>query len=248
MKKESGSVLSQSQEKKKKLPYDKKPVSTNRQLQPKAGLNKLAASSGHKLTSADHRKQLGSNAGNGPGRPVGSKGLPSKLPAATTYKKASTVVAKNSMPGVHKRPVLKFQPSLLEQPLEQKKRFQDPNKAKVMPKQIVSSKKPQIKPLKHILSLTTIHERRPNILMKMTVMRMGGLSGKFKTYNPDKFSGADDDVSDMEANFEDIQKEERKSGKIAREEDERELRFIEEEEERRERLRKEVKKCKLGQR
>jgi protein SPT2 len=41
----------------------------------------------------------------------------------------------------------------------------------------------------------------------------------------------------MEAGFEDIQKEERRSARIAREEDERELKLLEEEE-RRERLKK----------
>lgn len=51
----------------------------------------------------------------------------------------------------------------------------------------------------------------------------------------------------MEANFDDILKEERRSSRIAREEDERELRLIEEEEER-ERLRKLAKKRKLSQR
>ncbi|CAL5385253.1 unnamed protein product [Camellia sinensis] len=65
-------------------------------------------------------------------------------------------------------------------------------------------------------------------------------------YNPRKFADEDDD-SDMEANYEDIMREEQRSARIARKEDEEELRKIEEEE-RRERLRKEAKKRKLSQR
>ncbi|RWR77894.1 protein SPT2 isoform X2 [Cinnamomum micranthum f. kanehirae] len=49
-------------------------------------------------------------------------------------------------------------------------------------------------------------------------------------YNPKKY--ADVDVGDMEANFDDILKEERRSAKIAREEDEQEQCLIEEEERR----------------
>lgn len=63
-------------------------------------------------------------------------------------------------------------------------------------------------------------------------------------YNPNRYRDDDDD-SDMEANFDEILKEERRSAKIAREEDEEELRKIEEEE-RRERLRKQAKKRKLS--
>ncbi|KAL3341357.1 hypothetical protein AABB24_025753 [Solanum stoloniferum] len=59
-------------------------------------------------------------------------------------------------------------------------------------------------------------------------------------YNPNRYRDDDDD-SDMEANFDEILKEERRSAKIAREEDEEELRKIEEEE-RRERLRKQKKR------
>ncbi|XP_031263896.1 protein SPT2 homolog [Pistacia vera] len=62
---------------------------------------------------------------------------------------------------------------------------------------------------------------------------------KFATYN-------DDDDSDMEANFEDIMREEKRSARIARQEDEEQLRLIEEEE-KRERMRKLTKKRKLSQ-
>ncbi|CAI0430737.1 unnamed protein product [Linum tenue] len=55
----------------------------------------------------------------------------------------------------------------------------------------------------------------------------------------------DDDVSDMEANFDDIMEEEMRSERIAKQEDEEELKLIEEEE-RRERMRRMAKKRKLS--
>ncbi|XP_020688889.1 protein SPT2 homolog [Dendrobium catenatum] len=56
-------------------------------------------------------------------------------------------------------------------------------------------------------------------------------------YNPSKYADADDDDSDMEADFSQIEREERRSSQIARKEDEEQLRLIEEDE-RRERMRK----------
>lgn len=63
-------------------------------------------------------------------------------------------------------------------------------------------------------------------------------------YNPNKYRHLDDeDDRNMEANFRTIQMEEKRSAKIAREEDERELALLEEEE-RAERLKKEARKRK----
>ncbi|KAL0905661.1 hypothetical protein M5K25_024099 [Dendrobium thyrsiflorum] len=56
-------------------------------------------------------------------------------------------------------------------------------------------------------------------------------------YNPSRYADADDDDSDMEADFSQIEREERRSSQIARKEDEEQLRLIEEDE-RRERMRK----------
>ncbi|KAJ8547656.1 hypothetical protein K7X08_011242 [Anisodus acutangulus] len=74
--------------------------------------------------------------------------------------------------------------------------------------------------------------------ISMIIRRMFG-------YNPNRYRDDDDDDSDMEANFDDILREEKQNAKIAKEEDEEELRKIEEEQ-RRERLRKQAKKCKLS--
>ncbi|XP_037445670.1 protein SPT2 homolog [Triticum dicoccoides] len=51
-------------------------------------------------------------------------------------------------------------------------------------------------------------------------------------YDPSKYAGRDDDDSDMEADFATIEMEEKRSARIARQEDEKELRLLEEEERR----------------
>jgi len=51
-------------------------------------------------------------------------------------------------------------------------------------------------------------------------------------YDPSRYAGRDEDVSDMEADFATIEMEEKRSARIARQEDEEELRLIEEEERR----------------
>ncbi|CAA6656662.1 unnamed protein product [Spirodela intermedia] len=66
-------------------------------------------------------------------------------------------------------------------------------------------------------------------------------------FQSSKYQDEDEDDSDMEANFEDIMKEEKRSSKIAKQEDEEQLRLIEEEEER-ERMRREAKRRKLMRR
>ncbi|KAF9588335.1 hypothetical protein IFM89_008765 [Coptis chinensis] len=72
---------------------------------------------------------------------------------------------------------------------------------------------------------------------------MAIIRGMFK-YDRRKFDGVDEDDSDMEANFDDIQREERRSAKIGHEEDRIEALKIEEEE----RLERLAKKRRLSQR
>ncbi|XP_061336858.1 uncharacterized protein LOC133283942 isoform X2 [Gastrolobium bilobum] len=63
---------------------DRKFVAGASHLPPKSGLNnKLSSTSKSSKASADSRKQLGSNIGNGPSRPMGPKGLPSKMPVSS---------------------------------------------------------------------------------------------------------------------------------------------------------------------
>ncbi|XP_038721087.1 histone H3.v1-like [Tripterygium wilfordii] len=225
--------------------YERKAPSSNGQMHPKS----YKSSSANKLnrTSMDSRKQLGSNNAVGPGRPVGPKALPSKAPVATLVKKASAPGARDSLPGSHKPlPSSKVQSAVVKKHLEQKKGLQDPNKGKVMSKQLAAPMKPHVnKPIKPISSHVT-HDHRPK---KRPARRFSddeddpekALSMIRKMFNTDRFAGRDDNDSDMEANFDDIMKEEKRSAKIARKEDEEQLRLIEEEE-RRERMRKKLKR------
>ncbi|KAJ8767882.1 hypothetical protein K2173_020822 [Erythroxylum novogranatense] len=102
-----------------------------------------------------------------------------------------------------------------------------------MPKQSVAPSRPQTnKPVKQISSHMPQQDSRP---MKRPARRLfddedvKALSMISKMF---KYADCDDDDSDMEANFDDIMKEERLSAKIARMEDEEQLRLIEEEEQR----------------
>uniref|UniRef100_A0A2P2LEN8 Uncharacterized protein MANES_12G120000 n=1 Tax=Rhizophora mucronata TaxID=61149 RepID=A0A2P2LEN8_RHIMU len=210
----------------------------------------------HKSTSIskpniDSRRQVGTQNGVGPGRPVVPRGLPLKPPVATMEKKASAPVAKGNLPPMRKPPSSNLQPSVPKQHLEQKRVLQEPHKAKVLPKQTVASSKPQMKkPLKHIQSHAPSQDSR---LKKKPARRFSddededekALSMIRRMFNTKRFAGREDDDSDMEANFDDIMREERRSAKIAREEDEEQLRLIEEEEQR-EQMRKLSKKRKLS--
>eukprot|EP00268_Persea_americana_P031800 TRINITY_DN3108_c0_g2_i9.p1 TRINITY_DN3108_c0_g2~~TRINITY_DN3108_c0_g2_i9.p1 ORF type:complete len:487 (+),score=136.46 TRINITY_DN3108_c0_g2_i9:164-1624(+) len=223
----------------------------------------------------DPRKLLGSNVGNGPGRPVAPKvPFPGSSANNMEKKKAALVSAKSSVPVTNRAPLPRLQAATQKDYLEKKKdnRLADKpkmiprqpvdkpkviprqpeNKPKLMPKKPVPSSKPQMKPLKQ-MPARPMREDRPK---KRPVNRYSdeedmddgeeaiNMIRSMFGYNPKKYADVDDDVSDMEANFDDILEEERRSAKIAKEEDEREQRLIEEEE-RRERMRREAKKRKL---
>ncbi|KAG6632812.1 hypothetical protein CIPAW_12G004100 [Carya illinoinensis] len=123
---------------------ERKTVSMNGQFFSKAGSKLTSASK-----TADSRKQLGSNIGNGPGRPVGPKALPLKNPVATMDKKAAmekkvyAPAAKHSLPGVQ-RSSSQVHSSAPKQPLEPKKGQQESNKSKMVPKQLLTSSKPKV--------------------------------------------------------------------------------------------------------
>ncbi|KAF6171970.1 hypothetical protein GIB67_029388 [Kingdonia uniflora] len=226
---------------------DRRPISTNRQMQNNP-VHKVASSNRPIVTSADFRKQHGSNAGNGPSRPVDPKRLPSKLPildklsAVVMDKKTSVVGVKRSSMGVHKAPLSKLNSSVYKQQAKRNGDVRGPVRAKQMSKEPNSMSRPQMKPSTQISSRAPAQVDR---LKKRPARQFSdeededafSMLRKMTRYNPNKFSGRDDDDSDMEAGFEDILLEERHSARIAREEDERELRLIEEEE-RRQNLRK----------
>ncbi|XP_052308695.1 uncharacterized protein LOC7476436 isoform X2 [Populus trichocarpa] len=235
---------------------ERKPVFRNGQMHSKVGLQKPTSANKPDATLMNSKRQLGSNNGTGPGRPAGSKCLPSKTPVSIMQKKAMAPSAKKILPAVQKP--LPSKPSVPKQQWEQRKGSQEPNKAKMIPKQPLASPKPQInKPVKqvssHVLPPDNCLKKKPvrpfpdecsdddvdafEMLRKMIGNKHHG------NYDDDD----DDDDSNMEANFDDIVREEKRSARIAREEDEEQLRLIEEEE-RQERKRKLAKKRKLSHR
>ncbi|KAK4426493.1 hypothetical protein Salat_1417900 [Sesamum alatum] len=142
------------------------------------------------------------------------------------------------------RPALpRGQPPLVKKPTVQRKEYQEASKPKVVTKQALPSSRDQLnRPTPKLPARGTLAEERPKAKPKRPhyddesdgenainmIRQMFG-------YNPNRFKD-DDDVSDMEANFDDIMREEKRSAKIAKREDEEQLRLIEEEE-RRERMR-----------
>ncbi|XP_073265611.1 uncharacterized protein [Populus alba] len=240
---------------------ERKPAFRNGQMHSKVGLQKPTSANKPDATLMNSKRQLGSNNGAGPGRPAGSKCLPSKTPVSTMQKKALAPSAKKILPAVHKP--LPSKPSVPKQQWEQRKGSQEPNKAKMIPKQPLASPKPQInKPVKQVSSHVLLPDNRLNSKpvrpfpdecdrpfpdecsdddMDAFKMLRKMIGNKHHGYYDD------DDDSNMEANFGDIMKEEKRSARIAREEDEEQLRLIEEEE-RQERKRKLAKKRKLSHR
>ncbi|KAJ8767730.1 hypothetical protein K2173_020670 [Erythroxylum novogranatense] len=219
---------------------ERKSMSTNGQIQSKTVPNKSSSIVKPNMVS---RRQLGNNNGVA----ARSKGLPSKTPATVMDKKMSAPVVKNIAPA-HKPLPPKVHSSVPKQPLNHKPGMQEPHKAKIMPKQPVAPSRPQMsKPVKQISSHMRRQDSRPK---KRPARRLSddeddedakALSMIRKMFNTQRYADCDDDDSDMEANYDDIMKEERLSEKIARKEDEEQLRLIEEEEQR-ELMRKQAKK------
>ncbi|KAJ7953466.1 Protein SPT2-like [Quillaja saponaria] len=230
---------------------DRRLASVSGQLHPKAGSsNKFTYSNKQNLVSTDSRKQLGRDNGSGPGLPVGQKGLPSRAAVTAMENKSSIPGIKNNVNGMQKPLSSKMQSSAPKHHLQQKKEPREPIKPKIMPKQPVTSSKPQInKPLKQNPSRTTLQDHRfkkkpvDQFSDDEDARALSELRQMFR-FRRDRYVDDDDD-SDMEAGFEDIMREERRSAKIARKEDEEQLRLIEEEE-KRERQRKLAKRRKLG--
>ncbi|KAE9450184.1 hypothetical protein C3L33_17927, partial [Rhododendron williamsianum] len=232
---------------------ERKSMSTGSQMHPKAGSHKLTSASRPILTSVQHRKKLGNSNGSGPGRPLGPEDLAAKKRAAAPERRVPTAVAKSSTHSAQKPPSSKLhpsaskQPSILKKHRDQKNEFQKYTKEKVL-------QKPQMnRPPAKNSSRPTLRDDRP----KKKAVRQdsdqeddGAIRSMIHNifrYNPNRYAGRDEDDSDMEANFDEILMEEKRSARLARQEDEEELRKIEEEE-RREKLRQQAKKRKLSQR
>ncbi|GAB2211799.1 hypothetical protein Drorol1_Dr00025134 [Drosera rotundifolia] len=179
--------------------------------------------------------------------------FPKKGPASSSLdKKASVVGMKTTVPGRQRPPSAKLQTSGARLPLEQRSETQGAVQQKALPSKLVPSLNPQLVNLAtKVPSRTSLSEDRPK---KQPIHRKQlpynddedegakalAMIRKMFRYNPAKYAGDDEDISDMEADFRTIEREEKKSARIAREEDERELRLIEEEE-RHNRMRKKSK-------
>ncbi|CAH2061488.1 unnamed protein product, partial [Thlaspi arvense] len=192
----------------------------------------------------DQRKQMSSGSnGVGPGRsaPPTSRPLPSKM---SLERRPSISAGKSSLQSAQRpsssRP-MSSDPR--QRMLEQRKVSRDPATSRMIPKQSAPTSRHQMmsKPaLKRPPPRDIDYDRRPPPKKKKPArmteddIAMNMIRQMFKT---ERFAGRDDDDRNMEANFDDIMKEERRSARIAREEDEREA-LLEAEEERRERERK----------
>ncbi|XP_058777442.1 uncharacterized protein LOC131651768 [Vicia villosa] len=247
---------------------NRRPVAGASHLAPKPQSNyKLSSSSQASKASVDSRKHLGSNSGNGPGRPVGpkgmpsvgSKGMPSKMPVNTMGRKSVTPGMRNPVNGVQKPPPSKVFPSVPKYSMDQRKDVRELHKPKILPRPPprppVASSRAQVSkpPLKQVPKRPDVHDLRPK--SKLGKRRLdepeddedvSKMIRSMFNYNPSRFVDDDDDVDNMEAGFDEIVREEKRSSLIAKKEDEEQLRLLEEEEERA-RKRKMLKKRRVGE-
>lgn len=252
--------ISSSHEVRRSLPGDRQ------LLKPKS-----VSTSNQSLAAREYKKEpIRSNA-RSHGQPLAQKNLPLKssasdlkrplpnLPRSNSLKPRPPTISKHA--SVQKKPSQEFskQKMIQKQPTAtslrpapakmQKHVLSKPNG--VVQKRVVPSSKPQGKqpaiknperrPAKRPMRWDEEDDDDPVLAMR-----------KITGYDPSKYHDDDDDDSNMEATFADIEKEELRSARIARKEDEEELRKIEEEErreqlkrERREQLKRDAKKQKL---
>ncbi|GMI86544.1 hypothetical protein like AT2G22720 [Hibiscus trionum] len=185
-------------------------------------------------------RSVGASNGTAPGRPAGPKAVPSKMPITKMEKKISAPTSRNVPPSAHKAPPSKVHTSDSRRHLEQKRGSQERSKDKMMSQRPPVSSKPQAnKPVKQVLSHSQMKSNVQRPKKKNTSDDERALMMVRTMFRTDRWAACDDvdDVSDMEANWDEIRAEERRSAKIAKEEDAEQLRLIEEEE-RRERMAK----------
>ncbi|KAI3778749.1 hypothetical protein L2E82_08132 [Cichorium intybus] len=257
-------VINGREERRPLLPNKVKP-SGQQQSQRPSGSSKMTS------TSLDSRKQLGSGPGRPSGQQSQRPSGPSKPPPVAAKQKAIPPPSSRTISTGHNHKPLPSRPLPAvthKKPLEQKRdergsQFQQrrderglqlqSNKGNVVRKPVLSSK-PQMKQ-QQVARLSSSGQQRERERVQKRPSRpfeddddddatkaLSMIRSMFK-YDPKKYRDDDDD-SDMEAGFDDIMREEKRSAWIAAKEDEEELKKIEEEE-RRERMRK---KRKQGQR
>ncbi|KAJ4902797.1 SPT2 chromatin protein [Raphanus sativus] len=183
----------------------------------------------------DHKRQMSSSGhGVGPSRSVStSKPLPSK-PSSSSERRPSMSAGKSSLQSAQ-RPSSRPMSSDPRQRLaeQQRKVSRDPTTSRMIPKQSAPTSKHQMmsKPAAKRPPQREIDDRRPLKKKKPMSEDDKALSMIRQMFNTDRYAGRDYDDRDMEAGFDDIMKEERRSARIAREEDEIEAKLIAQEEE-----------------
>ncbi|XP_018441319.1 protein spt2 isoform X2 [Raphanus sativus] len=190
----------------------------------------------------DHRRQMSSSSnGVGPGR-SGSTATRPLSSKPSLERKPSMSAGKSSLQSAQ-RPPSSSRP-MASDPRQRlgEQRKVNPTTSRMIPKQPVPTSRHQMmsKPAAKRPPQRDMHDdRRPLKKKKPAIMSEDAkaLSMIRQMFNTNRYAGRDDDDRNMEANFDDIMKEERRSARIAREEDEKEAQLIAAEEER-ERLRK----------
>ncbi|WOL15378.1 hypothetical protein Cni_G24159 [Canna indica] len=218
----------------------KKPPSSNQHLQNKVRQGKESMTPRPRPSSDGFRKVSG-DVRNAPGRTTSNAALKNKVPNQTSVvnKPPRNMTNESSM----KKNILssKSHSSAKNHYPEQKRFPPAMDRAKTTMKQPMSSSKSE--PSKQISSRGIYMDRPNKKPVKRKVSDDDDADDYRKAiremfgYNPNKYAEMDDDDSDMEVGFDVIQKEERMSSKIAKKEDEEQLRLIEEEEERERRMR-----------
>ncbi|KAL6521576.1 hypothetical protein OROGR_018145 [Orobanche gracilis] len=250
----------------------RKPMLLSNQSKPKVGQERIAPPASKSLMES--RKQLGSNNSSGMGRSIGPpNGVPpKKIHMPTSTGKATPSVSRNAMGGGAYRPApsapmpkpmpskpqsgvpkptpSRGQPSGLRKSVQRE--YQETSKPKVMTEKALPESRDQLRrpPPKPAAARHTSVDQKPKAKPKRQLHDEDSdgenpinMIRQMFGYNPKNFRDDGDDRN-MEANFEDIMREEKRSAKLARREDDEQLRLIEEEE-RREKMRL-AKKRKLG--
>ncbi|MCD7452404.1 hypothetical protein HAX54_016509 [Datura stramonium] len=203
-----------------------KPIPGSSQMQSKLLTQKSVSVGKQTQLTLDSRKQLGSSKGRaGPASGAKSSASPNHR-WSKRQEGSDTGSQEQFMPALHKPTPSKLQPSVPRQSLVQKKEILQSGKSKVMPKQAepsykhklimqkqaVPSANSQIKQLPPKMQLVSLEDRRPSrkpirhdeeddeAEAISTIRRMFG-------YDPNRYQD-EDDTSDMEANFDDILREE----------------------------------------
>lgn len=224
--------------------HSRNSTAANRPMPAKGAAVKEALANRPTIPSSELRKAGQNISGNRPARPAGNI-MHSKVPPRAAITSRPQLKVTNGS-------TLERKPSAKPQSTTQN-HFAAHRKVPQVPDKVLTTKKQPEVSLKHQpLKRNPSHGIHDERLKKKPLKRhpysddedeeaINMIRQMFR-YDPRRFADDDGDDSDMEVGFDVIQKEERKSAKIARLEDEEQLRLIEEEE-RRERMRK---KQKLG--